>query len=150
MRGSLSKLSKTSVTYALKIPLRSRPPRHFVSLFSARALPALSISRRWNSTDLASELNAALDEQASIDRSFAHPGALSACPGCGALAQTIEQGEPGYYSLKRKTVSSFVKQDIADEGSEEAVAASAIDRADPILLESLGLNNFRAAGKTLC
>jgi len=95
-------------------------------------------------------LNAALDEQASIDRSFAHPGALSACPGCGALAQTVEQGEPGYYSLKRKTVGSFVKQDIADEGSEEAVAASAIDRADPTLLESLGLDNFRAAGNSLC
>jgi len=114
-------------------------------LFNASALSL--IGRRWSSTNPAAELNAALDQQASIDRSLPHPVALVACPGCGALAQTVEQGEPGYYSLKRKTVSSFVKQDITGNSNEESVAATAIARADPTLLESLGLDKWEAAGK---
>lgn len=148
MRGSLVKLSKSTVTHVLRSPVGRVPSRSLVSLLSARPHPAeLCNGRRWNSTGSGAELNDALDEQSSIDKTFAHPGALIACPGCGALAQTVEQGEPGYYSLRRKAVSSFVKQDIENDGSEQSLAATAINRADPTLLESLGLDKWTPEGK---
>lgn len=63
--------------------------------------------------------------------------ALTACPGCGALAQTVQPGEPGYFSLSRRTVAKFVKSHDIDprvpesSGHDEEGAAAQLDSKAP-------------------
>lgn len=104
-----------------------------------------SFTRNLDSNTPTGDLEKALDEQDALDTvaRSSSPGTLTACPGCGALAQTVEPGEPGYYSLKRKAVSSYVKQYQIDPESVTNVAAEALDQADAELVQSLGLDKIR-------
>jgi hypothetical protein len=41
------------------------------------------------------------------------------CGGCGALSQTINPNEPGYYNPKRRSVNDYLKGRSSSKGSEE-------------------------------
>ena len=42
------------------------------------------------------------------------------CAGCGALSQTVDKDEPGYYNLKRKTVKEYITG-ISDQAPETEI-----------------------------
>jgi len=71
------------------------------------------------------------------------PLGLTACPGCGALAQTVEPGEAGYYSLQRRAVDSYLRQQSSK--TDDSVVSSALESADPGLVRSLGLEGSSTA-----
>jgi hypothetical protein len=50
---------------------------------------------------------------------FAHSTLPKACPGCGALSQSVLQDEPGYYNITRKSVRKYVS---GTAGTGEAAA----------------------------
>ncbi|KAI9834892.1 MAG: hypothetical protein M1819_002800 [Sarea resinae] len=65
------------------------------------------------------------------------------CPGCGALTQTIDPGEAGFYSPKRKSVKSFVPQTRPDKSlrkhAEDDIYEKALENAGEGALKELGL-----------
>jgi len=83
-----------------------------------------------------------LDAHNAADTSKVLPG-LTACPGCGALAQTVEPGEAGYYSLQRRAVDSYLKQQSSK--TDDNVVSSALESADPELIKTLGLGASNTA-----
>lgn len=101
--------------------------------------------KRWlsNVHDVENEQSPVQNEQAVVHEDESTP-ALIACPGCGALAQTVESGEAGYYSTRRKIVRNFSTP--ADPAKEDQIAAQALGQADPELLLSLGLSIPAADG----
>lgn len=52
------------------------------------------------------------------------------CSGCGALSQTIEKDEPGYFDLKRKSVKQYLAgTHSANKSAEDTIFEQAIQRA---------------------
>lgn len=71
------------------------------------------------------------------------------CAGCGALSQTADANEPGFFDLKRRSVKEYLTGK-ADEGrsSEDAILEEALKKTaetNPKLLDRLG---FRTPGST--
>jgi hypothetical protein len=66
------------------------------------------------------------------------------CSGCGALSQTIDKDEPGYFDLKRKSVKQYLAGTPGVTTLEEdTIFEQALQRAtenDPQLASQLGLN----------
>jgi hypothetical protein len=54
------------------------------------------------------------------------------CPGCGALAQTVFEQEPGFYSLKRRSVKDFVECPSNKISAEDAVIKAALRNSENI------------------
>ncbi|KAI9711874.1 MAG: hypothetical protein M1828_001785 [Chrysothrix sp. TS-e1954] len=59
--------------------------------------------------------------------------AIGACPGCGALAQTVHSNEAGFYSVKRKQVEYFVgdlrtSDTLSKQGLEDELFRKAIEQ----------------------
>lgn len=52
------------------------------------------------------------------------------CPGCGAITQTIEKDEPGFYNLKRQTIRHFL---------EDTSVGGASEKENAVIEESLKL-----------
>lgn len=76
---------------------------------------------------------------------------LSACPGCGALAQTVEPDEAGYYSLKRNPVKRYLEAVSGDvqerlKSAEDVVFEEAMAKAGPQIAEELQLPTEDAEG----
>ncbi len=76
------------------------------------------------------------------------------CSGCGALNQTVNPGEAGFYSITRKSVKAFIAQNdlskCRNHTPEDGVLKSAIETADHGLLRELGLDTMcNAPGKPL-
>ena len=71
------------------------------------------------------------------------------CPGCGAFSQILAKNEPGFYSLKRRSVNDFLKGIPESEMSEEdALVKNSLYAAignDPGLLHKL---HFTVAAHT--
>lgn len=69
-----------------------------------------------------------------------------ACPGCGALAQTIEPRTPGYYTAARKAIDAYVlphnaqRTEVRYAHAEEDVFTAAIERVDSTLLDALDIS----------
>ena len=69
-------------------------------------------------------------------------GLPKTCPGCGAFTQTVKTGDAGYYSISRKSVRAFVAQregSIRRISEEARIFDHAVQKADPIILQSLGV-----------
>lgn len=99
--------------------------------------------RKWQST-LGQHAPAIVDQHEDTIEIERTGTSLTACPGCGALAQTVAAGEAGFYSNKRRAVTSYTKSRIthSDDSSavsEEDIAEDVLKQADPQLLRSLGL-----------
>ncbi|EPE32621.1 P-loop containing nucleoside triphosphate hydrolase [Glarea lozoyensis ATCC 20868] len=60
------------------------------------------------------------------------------CPGCGALAQTVVEDEPGYYDLRRRPVRKYIN------GRDHVIAAVAAESA--IIRDALANAGEIAAG----
>ena len=65
---------------------------------------------------------------------------LTSCSGCGALAQTLQPAEAGYYSLNRASVKQFIES--REEFSQihherDQHFARALEHADPSILRAL-------------
>ena len=68
------------------------------------------------------------------------------CAGCGALSQTIDSEGPGFYTLTRKSVRTFVEGlSTAGLSAEDAVVKAALERAGPEAV-SLNLGDLEAPG----
>lgn len=87
----------------------------------------------------------ATETNIDIDTSVTRLGsALTSCPGCGALAQTVEPGAAGHYTTKRKTVSPFLHKDqekhaCTSSAVEAQVFARAVENASTVGMEALRL-----------
>ncbi|KAI9869411.1 MAG: hypothetical protein M1813_000200 [Trichoglossum hirsutum] len=70
------------------------------------------------------------------------------CPGCGALVQTIEPHEAGFYSATRKVVGVFTTQkgatEVPEDTSEDLIYKAALQNAKSDLLQEMGLANLSA------
>lgn len=77
---------------------------------------------------------------------------LSACPGCGALAQTVEQNEAGYYTLRRKVVKDHLDHIRGDQSQssveENAVFNEALARASAVVTAGLNIPTIEPSGMT--
>ena len=63
------------------------------------------------------------------------------CPGCGAPTQILASSEPGYYSLSRGAVKSYLNYDNNQpKATEDDVFTKAIKQVDNKVLEDLGLD----------
>lgn len=62
---------------------------------------------------------------------------IGACPGCGALAQTVEPNEAGHYSIKRKAVQSSITR---DPSSDEHTPTPLCDRCHDLLHHHAGVS----------
>ena len=71
------------------------------------------------------------------------------CPGCGALTQTVNTGQPGYYGINRKSVKAFIGRNGQNPGNgyegESKVFERVLGVADADLLSQMGL---RGASET--
>lgn len=64
--------------------------------------------------------------------------ALTPCPGCGALAQTVEPDQPGFYSVKRNLVGRYLKPEYPNsyqnlKRQHDSMFESAIKQVSPEL-----------------
>jgi len=78
---------------------------------------------------------------------------LSSCPGCGALAQTVEPGAAGFYNIKRSVVGSFLQNEptkgwSTNSETEDQVFSDALANAPEELRESLQSRNAASSGKS--
>jgi hypothetical protein len=143
MRSSFRRLTQFCSNALKSSSTRLEPQSRSVRITKTFSRPLPRRSIRWQSSIApTTELEKALDEQDSIDRLGPKTGPLTACPGCGAPAQTVEPGEAGYYTLKRKSVSSFISQYSIDNIESSGTATTALNNADPELLKSLGLSSL--------
>ncbi|MCJ1485643.1 hypothetical protein MMC06_005818 [Schaereria dolodes] len=79
------------------------------------------------------------DGNTALKVSFGLP---ETCPGCGAYAQTVKNGDAGFYSINRKSVKTFIGQHRGVKGgkSEDAQMYQGVVRsADNTLPEGLGV-----------
>lgn len=70
------------------------------------------------------------------------------CSGCGALSQVVDKDEAGYYNLKRRSVSEYLRGESALRRSEEdAIIEKSLQAAtaiDPEILKQLSFLNSRS------
>jgi len=66
------------------------------------------------------------------------------CTGCGALSQTLDSQEPGFYSLGRRSVKAFLtgasEPTIAKNSSEYELIEASLQKADVNIVKSLHLD----------
>ena len=79
------------------------------------------------------------------------PDALPwSCPGCGALTQTLEPKEAGFYSTTRKSVKAYIANqtghDSTERRREAEIYTSAVKNVDGALLKELGLGDVVEPG----
>lgn len=91
-------------------------------------------------------------EPLPISNSGRLSAALSACPGCGGLAQTVDPGTAGFYTMKRKVVASFLvhEEDVKGRSgspSERQLYSSAVENASSDLVDSLHLSKAELMGR---
>ncbi|KIN02513.1 hypothetical protein OIDMADRAFT_159973 [Oidiodendron maius Zn] len=70
------------------------------------------------------------------------------CSGCGALSQVVDKDEAGYYNLKRRSVSEYLRGKSALRRSEEdAIIEKSLQAAaaiDPEILKQLSFQNSKS------
>lgn len=138
IRAVLPKLARCATPSSrptlLHIPSATRHD-HFEA---SHLLPLVSF-RRYESTDQA--IIAASPPHTPPASSQFSPAAIAssvgACPGCGALAQTVEPNEAGHYSVKRKAVRSSI---IRDQSSDEHARTPLCDRCHDLLHHHAGVS----------
>ncbi|KAA6414511.1 MAG: hypothetical protein FRX48_01260 [Lasallia pustulata] len=79
------------------------------------------------------------------------PDALPwSCPGCGALTQTLEPKEAGFYSTTRKSVKAYIANQTGHGSTgrrrEAEIYTSAVKNVDGALLKELGLEDVVEPG----
>ncbi|KAF2834628.1 hypothetical protein M501DRAFT_983738 [Patellaria atrata CBS 101060] len=62
-----------------------------------------------------------------------------ACPGCGALSQTVEPDEAGHYSMSRGAVASYLRPKKRIDTSEDKIFAASVQSLHEGLRKQLGL-----------
>lgn len=74
---------------------------------------------------------------------------IGSCPGCGGLAQTIEAGEAGFYSYKRKAVRSYIEYvtGTGDKQNEDRVVSKSLENLDAGLRQSIELDDDLNRGR---
>jgi hypothetical protein len=64
------------------------------------------------------------------------------CSGCGALSQIVDEDEAGYYNLKRRSVTEYLRGGpILRKSEEDAIVEKSLQAAadvDPEILKQLG------------
>ena len=72
------------------------------------------------------------------------------CPGCGALTQTVDPNEAGFYTITRKSVKAFISNHIGSDSTEKPgeveTYTSAVRNLDGPLLKELGLEDAFETG----
>jgi hypothetical protein len=69
------------------------------------------------------------------------------CPGCGALSQTVDQDQPGFYTRSRKAVRNYLQNKSFPKSSEEDdIVKAALENAGS-LAETVSLGDFSSPGK---
>jgi hypothetical protein len=69
------------------------------------------------------------------------------CPGCGALSQTVDQDQPGFYTRNRKAVRNYLQNKSFPKSSEEDdIVKAALENAGS-LAETVSLGDFSSPGK---
>lgn len=69
------------------------------------------------------------------------------CAGCGALSQTVDSQGPGFYTLTRKSVKSFVEGILTPTlSAEDEVVKASLERAGSEAV-SLNLGDLEAPGQ---
>jgi hypothetical protein len=69
------------------------------------------------------------------------------CPGCGALSQTVDQDQPGFYTRSRKAVRNYLQKKSFPKSSEEDdIVKAALENAGS-LAETISLGDFSSPGK---
>lgn len=68
------------------------------------------------------------------------------CPGCGALSQTVDDHQPGFYTPKRKAVRSYLVGRSSQKISEEdRIVSAALQKAGSVV-DSRNLGDFSTPG----
>ncbi|KAF2093232.1 hypothetical protein NA57DRAFT_48753 [Rhizodiscina lignyota] len=114
---------------ALLSPLPYRPSKEQSRCFT-------SFFRRC--TELAAQ-NGMHQEPASVRRATTERPLPVSCPGCGALAQTVDTDQAGYYDTSRTAVKKYLRYGKDQEAKENAVFKEAMQHADERILNQLGL-----------
>lgn len=74
------------------------------------------------------------------------------CTGCGAFSQTSHNGEPGFYSLSRRTVRAFLEPRNESENtkrvSEREIVETSLRSLGDEVLKSLNFNVPAPAGES--
>ena len=94
-----------------------------------------------------------VDVAAAASHGFPNPSQVlhlpRSCPGCGALTQIVNTGQPGYYGTNRKSVKAFIGRNGQNPGNgydgESKVFERVLGVADADLLSQMGL---RGASET--
>jgi hypothetical protein len=69
------------------------------------------------------------------------------CPGCGALSQTVDQDQPGFYTRSRKTVRNYLqKKSFSKDSEEDDIVRAALQNAGSHA-ETVSLGDFSSPGK---
>jgi len=136
---------------ALKEPFwsgRKRCQQSLISRFPRETVISNQIQhvRHYDSSSTASVR--ALDSTAHSENL---PLTLSSCPGCGALAQTVEPGAAGFYNVKRTAVASVSQNEPAkgrntNSKTEDQVFTDALANAPEELRESIQSRNIALSG----
>lgn len=128
--GRRSWLSRPSTRLLLSFPKAASA--YFLQPLVANTSP------RWQSTSA----QPGSAQPAHLPAALPVATTIGACPGCGGLAQTVEKGEAGHYSPKRKAVRSYIEYatGTGQKQGEDKVLATSLESLDPGLRQSIGLD----------
>ncbi|KAE8452828.1 hypothetical protein EG329_013100 [Mollisiaceae sp. DMI_Dod_QoI] len=80
---------------------------------------------------LVTSITAPATKDPIADSRFALRRLPQQCVGCGALSQTVDETGPGYYTLSRRTVKTYLERISGQkESSEDAIVKAALEQAD--------------------
>lgn len=72
------------------------------------------------------------------------------CPGCGALTQSIDPKEAGFYTTTRKSLKAYIAnqtgRDATEKLRDDETYTSAVKNVDGALLKELGLDDVSGSG----
>ena len=120
-----------------------------------RILPSRSTVAVQNCTSRYVRRTIHIDAQASREGSFSEIEAIpnatrplpAACPGCGALTQSVHKNEAGFYSSSRANVRRYTHPQPPEPSktTEDAVVKSALANIPSELREQLGMDTLESS-----
>lgn len=135
-------VTETSCVPAFLCPALSRPLVHRPSPTQRRCFS--SFYRRRNQATSPSPTEDPQAIQGSTHKESLLP---LACSGCGALSQTVDSSQAGFYNLSRSAVKAFLKQGAKETSDENIAFSEALQNANTSILQQLGLGKSTNQGK---
>lgn len=71
------------------------------------------------------------------------------CSGCGALAQTVDSSQAGFYTITRPAIKTYLRHGAKEVTSENAAFSEAVQKADSNILAQLGLGRGANEGRVI-